>query len=122
MRPTSYDLFGTDSDDEQEEETAASTTGKKIPPLHSYYTRRVANGLSKQTFENKKGKFYIELKIYDHSEIERVAPINRWRHAIISVKNRTDDGTPAWKHVKDFFKETHNEFKHCPIDYVSSYF
>lgn len=122
MRPTSHDLFGTDSDDEQEEEAVASTSGNKIAPLHSYYTRRVAKGISKQTFENKKGKFFIEVKIYDHDEVERISPINRWRHAIISVKNRTNDDTPAWKYLKDFLKETHKEFKHCPIDYVNSYF
>ncbi|CAB3254146.1 unnamed protein product [Arctia plantaginis] len=119
-RPTLHDLFGTDSDDEQEEETVGSTSGKKIPPLHSYYTRRVANSISKQIDENKKGKFYVEVKIYDHSE--RIAPINRWRHAIVTVKNRTNDGTLAWNHMKNFLKETHREFKHCPIDYVSSYF
>lgn len=121
MRPTSRDLFGTDSNDEQEEEAVESTLNKKITPLHSYYMRKVANGISKQTNENKKGKFYLELNIYDHSEIERVAPY-QWRHAIVTVKTRTNDETPAWNHLKEFLKETHKEFRHCPIDYVSNYF
>ncbi|XP_026745202.1 uncharacterized protein LOC113506560 [Trichoplusia ni] len=113
MKPTSYEVFGTDSDDDREEEAVGSTQGKKNPPLFSYFTRRVANGLSRQTDEKKTGRHYVELKNYDCAEIERIALINRWRHSIIiiTLKNRTDDGTPAWQHFKEFINKTRQEFK-----------
>lgn len=120
-RPTSHELFGTDSD-EPEEEPAGIASGKKIPPLNSYFTRRIANGISRQSDDRKTGKYYVELKIYNVEEIERVSPINRWRHAILTVKNRTDDRTPAWDRLKEFVGETRKEFKHCPLDFVSHYY
>ncbi|XP_047023155.1 uncharacterized protein LOC124633463 [Helicoverpa zea] len=123
MKTTSHDLFGSDSDDDREEIAASNLKGnKKITPLYSYFTRRVANGLSRQTDELKQGPYYIELKIYDVKTIEHVAPINRWRHSIISIKNRTENNTPAWARLKDFIDETRREFKNCPLEFVSSYY
>lgn len=120
-KPTSSDLFG-DGSGEEEESIPLPSKGKKVPPIYTQYTRRVANGISRQCIESKMGAYYVELKIYDVSEIERVLPINRWRHAVVSLKNRTDDNTPAWAYLKKFLNETKKEFKGCPHDFVSSYY
>ena len=76
--------------------------------------------MSWQTDDKKIGRYYVELKIYDYAEIERIAPMNRWRHSIITLKNQTADGTPAWQHLKEFLNKTCLEFKQSPIEFVSA--
>lgn len=62
------------------------------------------------------------MKIYEVGEIERVLPINRWRHAVISLKNRMDDDSPTWRSLKEFLNQSRKEFKKAPADFVSGYF
>lgn len=116
-RATVRDLFGTDSDDDELDHRI----GKKIAPIYSYVTRRLANGFSRQINEEKTGSFYIELKIYNSDEIERVPPINRWRHSVLTIKNKTDSDTESWKHLNTFIKETRKEFKKCAPTFINSY-
>lgn len=115
---TAYDLFGTDSEDDEKEPPAV--TGKS--PLASYITRRLANGHSRQTFEKKPGTHYIDLKIYRCDEIENVQPINRWRQAIVTLKNQTFDNTDAWQHLSNFIIATRKEYVKCPPTFVSNYY
>ncbi|XP_075980270.1 uncharacterized protein LOC142979281 [Anticarsia gemmatalis] len=119
-KATARDLFGTDSDDDDELHRS-NTTGKKIAPIYSYVTRRLANGFSRQIDEDKTGNYYIELKIYNTDEIERVPPVNRWRHSVITIKNKTNSNTESWKHINEFIKETRKEFKNRTPTFISSY-
>lgn len=121
VKATARDLFGSDSDDDDHELDRGSTAGKKIPPIYSYITRRLANGFSRQIDENKIGSYYVELKIYNSDEIERVPPVNRWRHSVITIKNKTNSDTESWKHLNGFIKETRKEFKNRTPTFISSY-
>lgn len=116
-KPTMKDLFGDDSDDDN---AAAGASGKDMR-LPCYFTRRVANGYARQYFPNKKGSFYIELKIYDSNEIEKVVPMNRWRQAIVAVKTLTENNTEAWRHLSSYLKITRAEFKECPPSFTNSF-
>lgn len=122
-RITSQDLFGQDSDDEPKSEPSqgCSKTGKAIPPLYSYYTKRESKGYSRQISETKKGKYYVELKIYDAEEIKKIQPMNRWRHSIITIKTQVNDDHNSWRYVKDFVKATHADFKNCPVALLGLY-
>lgn len=121
-KPTAYDLFGTDSEDEEFEETSTPAAGKKIQPLISYLTRRLANGHSRQSFEGKKGTHFIDLKVYRCDEIDNVQPVNRWRHAIVCIKNRTNDDTEAWRHLTNFITATRKEYRKCTPTFISNYY
>lgn len=118
-KATVRDIFGTDSEDEDQDQPVA---GKPIQLLQSYMTRRLANGHSRQTCDTKKGSHYIELKVYNCDEIEKVSPMNRWRHAIVCVKNKTDENTEAWQHLTNFIIATRKEFRNCPINFISNYY
>lgn len=119
-RLTSSDLFGEDSDAEPPKTSNAATkTG--IPPLHSYFTRRQAKGYTRQMSETKEGRFYIELKIYNAEEVQKIMPINRWRYAITTIKIKLDEKNESWCSIKDFVKLTKKDFKNCPISVVGSY-
>lgn len=120
QKATMKDLFGSDSEDEVE--TADSSLGKKPPQLVSYMTRRVANGHARQSDETKQGTHYIELKIYNCEEIERVPPMNRWRQAVVTIKNRCDTNTVAWHNIADYIAAVKKEFKSCPPTFINSYF
>lgn len=117
---TMKDIFGTDSEDEVQD--AERDVSRKPPPLVSYLTRRVANGHARQSYETKPGTHYIELKIYKCDEIERVPPMNRWRQAVVTVKNRSDTDTMAWRHISDYMSAVRKEFKSCPPTFINSYF
>lgn len=114
---TARDLFGSDSDDAEFDEQAANP-GKKLAPLNSYLTRKLDKGVVRKMWDSKPGSHYIELKVYKCDDISRVQPMNRWRHAAISIKNRTFDDTLAWQALTKFIAETRKEFKHCPPTFI----
>lgn len=114
------DLFGSDSDDDDDE--TPEKYDKKCAPIYSYVTRKLANGHSRQMDERKKGAFYIELKVYKCSEIESVQPVNRWRHSILTIKNKTDEDSESWKNLNTFISSTRKEFKNCPPTFLSHYY
>lgn len=111
-KSSARDVFGSDSDDDG----TVLPGNKKNLPICSYFSKRVSGGVSRQTDPNKGGSHYVELKVYNCNEIKHIAPMNRWRHAIISVKNRTDENTQAWAHLSEFIKATRREFKGCRPD------
>ncbi|KAG7308293.1 hypothetical protein JYU34_006987 [Plutella xylostella] len=117
-KSTARDLFGSDSDDEEFEETKKPGTA----PIYNYFTRRLANGHSRQTNDDKTGSHYIELKVYKTSEIQSVLPMNRWRHAIVTVKNQLDTNSESWKCLDEFIKASKKDFKKCPPTFMSSYY
>lgn len=118
---TARDLFGTDSDEEDGD--TQTTAGKKPSTvLLSSITRRLATGHARQSLPTKTGTHYIELKVYRCDEIENVAPMNRWRQAVVALKNRTDEGTEAWGHLTKFMCATRKEFKSSSQTFMSSYF
>ncbi|XP_028174002.1 uncharacterized protein LOC114362701 isoform X2 [Ostrinia furnacalis] len=116
-RVTAAELFGSDSEDDDVTPPAPSP-GK----LLSYISRRLANGISRQAHPSKPGSHYIELKVYKCNDIEKVSPVNRWRQAIITVKNRTDDNSEAWTHLSNYIIATRKEFRSCPPTFVSNYY
>lgn len=118
MKPTMQDLFGSDS---EEDVIVAPEETRKGTPIYSYITRRLANGISRQCNDKKTGSHYVELKVYSCNEIQNVQPINRWRHSVVTIKNRTDTDTEAWARLTDYIIATRKEFKDCPQSFNSSY-
>lgn len=90
--------------------------------LYSYLQRRLPNGYAKQTNDAKLGSHYVEVKVWNSDDIEKVAPTNRWRHLIISLKNRSDTDTEAWRLLSQYLSAVRKEFKDCPVSYRSSYY
>lgn len=118
VKATARDLFGSDSD---EDDAVLDRAERKTPPIYCYVTRRLANGFARQMDENKKGSYYIELKVYKCDEIERVQPVNRWRHSVITIKNKTDENSESWHHLNAFISSARKEFKKCTPTFISSY-
>ncbi|XP_047994124.1 formin-like protein 3 [Leguminivora glycinivorella] len=115
---TAAELFGADSDDEGLEANQPAGEGK----LLSYISRRLANGFARQTNPDKKGTHFVEVKVYKCDDIEKVTPVNRWRHAVVNIKNRTDDNTEAWRHLANFIHATRKEYRTCAPSFVSNYY
>lgn len=107
MKPSTTDLFGSDSN---EDDNSGPSDPKKGKPLYSYITRRLANGNSRQIDENKTGSHYIELRVYSCDEIQSVQPINRWRYSFIIIKNKTNTNSEAWSRLTDFISITRKEY------------
>lgn len=121
-RVTAGELFGEDSDDEGSvTRTQSSIKTGNIPPLYSYFTRRMAKGYSRQISETKEGKYYVEMKIYNTDEIKKIMPINRWRSAITTIKTKLDENKESWHHIKEFIKSTQKDFKNCPLTHIGTY-
>lgn len=120
-RLTAQDLFGNDSEEEVNPAPSSSKTGKPLPPLYSYFTKRESKGYTRRINETLRGKYYVELKIYDAEEIRKIQPINRWRYAITTVKTSLDDDKEAWRHIKGFVRESQKGFLNCPTTLLGLY-
>lgn len=118
-RVTAAELFGSDTEDD---DASASVPAPQPGKLLSYISRRLANGIARQAHPTKSGSHFIELKVYKCNDIEKVSPVNRWRQAIITIKNRTDDDSEAWAHLANFIIATRKEFRTCPPTFVSNYY
>lgn len=90
--------------------------------LLSYITRRLSNGHARQSHSTKTGSHYVELKVYKCDEIKKVLPVNRWRQAIVTIKNQTDDNTEAWQHLSNFIIATRKEYRTCPPSFMSNFY
>ncbi|CAG9790233.1 unnamed protein product [Diatraea saccharalis] len=115
---TARELFGTDSEDDDNTELLSG----KNAPIVSYISRRLANGQSRQAYDRKPGNYFIDLKVYQCEDIERIQPVNRWRQAIITVKNRINDDSEAWCHLSNFLTSTRKEYRQCPPTFISNYY
>lgn len=111
---TAKDIIGTDSDFDEDQ-----TAGKK-DELISYLCRRGSNGVSKQIHPDKQGLRFVDFRLYMCNEIENITPMNRWRQAIVTLKTKVDDNTPAYKYLVKFLKEVKKDFKDCPVTYTST--
>lgn len=118
VKASANDVFGSDSDDEQFKQ-AMRKPGKTLPKITSYFTKRIPQGVTRQSDPDKEGSHFVELKVYRCDEIRKVQPMNRWRHAIITIKNQSDVDTEAWTHLTQFIKATRQEFKYCRPDIIS---
>lgn len=114
-RVSAKDLFGEDSGDEQVPAQKVDT----IPPLQSVFVNKLATGMSKQVHPKKSGAYYFDLKVYKCEEIEKVAPINRWRHSVASIKCKTDTDTELWQHLTNVVTASRKEFRGLPNVYSS---
>lgn len=118
-KASARDVFGSDSDDDN---FHIPKPGKKTSaPICSYFTKRVPHGVVRQTNVEKEGSHFVELKVYKYDEIKNVQPMNRWRHAIISIKAKSETDTPAWEHLAQYIRATRQEFKDCRPDVISGY-
>lgn len=115
-KSTAKELFGSDSEEDNVEEI-----GKKESTLVSYITKRNKNGYSRRVNALKSGTHFVEIKIYKSDEIEKVSPMNRWRHAIIAIKNKSETNTEAWQHLSTYLAAVRKEFKDCPAMTYNSY-
>lgn len=113
---TAQDLFGDDSDDGEKPGCSNS-----VEALQSVFINKLSSGLSKQVLPDKKGSHYIEVKVYRTDEIEKVLPINRWRHSVTSLKIRTDVNSEVWTHLANVVKAARKEFRGVP-NHFSSHF
>ncbi|XP_028162794.1 uncharacterized protein LOC114354564 [Ostrinia furnacalis] len=120
-RLTANDLFGEDSDEEHRVKPSTSSKSGNIPPLLSSFTRRESRGFSKQISETKEGKYYVELKIYNTEEVQKIAPINRWRYAITTIKMKLDEHKDSWHTLKEFVNLIKKDFRNCPVSLLGSY-
>lgn len=111
---TAKDIMGTDSDADENQKA-----GKK-DELVSYLCRRGSNGISKQFNPDIGGLRFVDLKLYMCNEIESISPMNRWRHAVVTLKTKIDDDNPAYRYLVKFLKKVKKNFKDCPITYVST--
>lgn len=120
-RSTAKQVFGLASD-EEDNEPSGSNGKKPVPSIVSYVTQKTAQGFSRTYYDNKPGKYFIELKVYKCDEIEKIQPMNRWRHSIITIKNRTNDDSEAWRKLTDFISSTKKEYKNCKKMLISNYY
>lgn len=119
--PTAADLFGSDdSEDEQQPITSSAPRRGKKTPIYSYISSRIANGYSRQAHSAKTGSHYVEVKVYKCDDIDKVLPINRWQHSVITVKNQTNADTEAWAHLTKFISATRKEFREIPKTFISN--
>lgn len=114
---TMEDLFGENSEDEEPEPSGTNSP----PPLQSIFINRLATGLSKQVLPDKKGAYYIELKVYRTSDIEHIMPINRWRHSVSSLKIQTDSDSTVWQHLTNVVTAARKEFRGLPNTFTSNF-
>lgn len=118
-KPSAHDLFGSDSDDPEPEPKKGRKTNLGI---HSYFTRRLANGHSRQTNDAKVGSHYVEIKVYKCDEIRSVLPVNRWRHAIVAIKNQVDVDSDTWRKLSELITITRKDFKKCTPTFISNFY
>lgn len=116
VRVTAQDLFGYDS---EEEPKANHGTSMAITPLHSVFVQTLARGVSKQVMTDKKGTHFFELKVYKCSDIEKVPAVNRWRHAVVSIKSKTDNNTDLWQQITNVVNTSRKEFRGVPNNFFS---
>lgn len=119
VQSTMEDLFGEISEDDQPEPSGSNFP--PTPPLQSVFINRLATGLSKQVLPDKKGTYYVELKVYRSSDIEHMLPINRWRHSVSSLKIQTDSDSTVWQHLANVVTAARKEFRGVPNTFTSNF-
>lgn len=115
--PRLTELFGEDSDDGPTPQTSSSA----IAPLQSIITNKVSAGVSRQVMPDKTGSHYFELKVYRCSDIEKVSSLNRWRHAVTTIKLKTHTDSLVWQHLANVVSATRKEFRGIPNTFSSFY-
>lgn len=113
---TATDLLGGESD---EDEDWKKKNGNGCD-LSSYLYRRVTKGYTKQFKNDQEGSQYIDLKVYNCKELDKVKPKQRWRKSILTLKTKSSDNTPAWNCLVQFLKEIKLQFKDVPTTFVNS--
>lgn len=110
---TSYELFGTDSEDEGDDhEIKPRPLGNNSNQMFSYFTIKYPKAYSRQVHKDKVGEYYIELKIHNLNKSELITKRPR---ADITIKNRTDCSTEAWFHLKKFIEVCRRQTKQCTM-------
>lgn len=77
--------------------------------------------MSKQVMADKTGAYYFELKVYKCSDVENVHALNRWRHAAVVIKNKTDTNSDVWQHLSNVVTATRKEFRGVPNSFSSHF-
>lgn len=89
--------------------------------LRSFFTRRGASGVTTQRDPAKTGEYFIELRVYNSREAERLPADERWKNALITLKTATDTNTPVWKAVAKLAQVGKEDFSNVqPIMYPNN--
>lgn len=91
------DLFGVDEDAHIIQEA------KQKQKLESVLWRRVANGLLKRS-EDLEGNLFIELRVYNKSDIINVDARNRYWKAAVNLRYQVNDSEPELEALYKFIK------------------
>lgn len=88
--------------------------------LRSFLTQRGASGFTTQRDPAKTGEYFIELRVYNSREAERLPAEERWKNALTTLKVATDVNTPLWRAVSKLIQVGKEDFvKIQPIMYPS---
>lgn len=110
---SSYELFGTDSEDDDDNGGAIKTKSSKHGNnMFSYFTIKYHKAYSRQIRKYKLGNYYFDLKVYDTNKSNA---LNKRPQPQIAIKNRTNCDTEAWYHLKKFIEASRRQTKQCTM-------
>lgn len=90
--------------------------------LRSFLTQRGASGFTTQRDPTKTGEYFVELRVYNSREAERLPSEERWKNALTTLKVATDFNTPLWAAVSKLIQAGKQDFaKIQPIMYPSGF-
>lgn len=92
---STYELFGTDSEDEDDDhdEIKSTKNGNSSTHMYSCFTVKYPKAYSRQIHKCKIGTYYIELKLNKNNETKI---LTKRQLPDIMIKNRTDCNMEAW--------------------------
>lgn len=91
--------------------------------LRSWLTQRVAGGYTSQSDPTKVGEYFVELRVYNTREVEKIPANERWKHSLLSLKLGTNTDTRFWKALNATVIAGRDELKHIqPILFTDNVF
>lgn len=82
----------------------------KASILRSSLSRRTASGISYQQDLTRSGDYYIELRIYNQREAERLGK-DRWKQTLLSYRGSVYTDSSAWRAVGNLVSAAKAEFR-----------
>ncbi|KAG7310305.1 hypothetical protein JYU34_003060 [Plutella xylostella] len=112
-----------DSEDEATNVVPGKCSRAAVPAtqLRSFFTQRTASGYSTQRDPLKRGEYFIELRVYNTAEAEKLQD-EKWRHPILAIKVGADTNSSVWRATSRLVQATREDFAHIqPIIYPNCY-
>lgn len=94
---------------EEKAAIAEVRSSKRAAQLDSTFTQKVANGNLRRSLPCS-GEFYLELRLYNTSEIATVAPAERWKKAVTALKTQIEVESPTWGHLHKLITNIDKQF------------